>query len=94
MKINKSIYSPEEQLYLILEIRKVFENHRNIPTMFIYPTKRLTFSGIYFKDKTKEFLLTKESIEDTWKVKIEESSEFIDLNSTSIYESLYSLYAR
>ena len=80
------IYTPEEQLYLILEIKKVFENHRKIPNLFIYPTKKFTFEVIYFENCVKKFRLIKSTIQDTWKIEMEDS--IIDSNYNCIYEIL------
>lgn len=85
-------YTPEEQFYLTLELKKVYENHYKMPTLFIYPVEFFTFDGVFFADSLRRFIIKKDSICDTWKVKLSDQSEFIDFKNTSLYDSVVQLF--
>jgi hypothetical protein len=89
---NITVYTPEEKLYLLLELRKVYENHSTIPTLFLYPNTKFTFDGICFLESVTRFQMTKNSIHDTWKIRLQNENDFVDYNNTCAYDSLQQLF--
>lgn len=60
---------PALRLYLLLEVEKVKQNHRGIPTTFIYPTGGLSFSAVTYSDRDKTiYTVSKKTIPDFWLV--------------------------
>lgn len=67
-----------ERVYMLLELRKVFQTHHKFPTAFIYPMGRLCFEGIAYSGSNTKFMVTKESIKETWKIKVDDGTFFED----------------
>lgn len=75
---NDSTTSKLINLYVQLEIKKIIQNHSKFPTTFILPIQKLHFKGITYLKKAIKFEVLKDKIEETWKIKYENTDELID----------------
>lgn len=93
------------ELYKMLEMRKILQIHHKIPTTFVIPTGNLEFSGISFVGSEEmrkvEFQLKKENMEETWKIKetsknmenkLTDGIDFEDTKTKNIADVLLSKY--
>ncbi|KAI5169821.1 hypothetical protein PAEPH01_1026 [Pancytospora epiphaga] len=81
-----------DKLYLLLEIEKIKQNHKRIPTTFIYPTGGFSFSCITYEDNTRIiYNVHKNSLEGFWIVTPQNkifAKEFF-YESTCLYDTLF-----
>lgn len=83
-----------EKLYLLLEIEKVKQNHKNIPTTYLYPLKGLAFSCCTYGSIEKTvFHVFKKKIENMWEIKfLNKTSKNLSVlkGTDTLYESIKS----
>lgn len=89
MNLEPYHYNEEEMLYIRLEIKKVFDNHKFIPNVFISPIERFVFSGILHVNGTNyRFSMKKETMIAFWLIDLIEHEKVIISPSTGLLESL------
>ncbi|KAI4293230.1 hypothetical protein PAPHI01_2504 [Pancytospora philotis] len=85
--------SPDERLYMLLEIEKLKQNHALIRSTYTYPTAGLRLSCITFTGESRVvYEAHKDAIPDVWSITVNNkrfNSEFTQA-SVCLYETLES----